>query len=68
MNRANAKELMNTGVSVYPNPANNMFNVALTENFGKNINIQVLSMSGQVVKNMTVENSGLIQHIYGISP
>jgi PKD repeat protein len=60
MNRANAKELMNTGVSVYPNPASNVFNVALTETFGKNINIQVLSMSGQVVKNMSVENTGLI--------
>ena len=60
MNRANAKELMNTGVSVYPNPASNVFNVALTETFGKNINIQVLSMSGQVVKTMSVENTGLI--------
>ena len=60
MNRASAKELMNTGVSVYPNPANNQFQVALTENFGKTINIQLLSMSGQVVKNMTSENTGII--------
>jgi len=61
MNRASAKELMSTGVSVYPNPANNQFQVALTENFGKTINIQLLSMSGQVVKNMTSENTGIIK-------
>ncbi len=60
MNRANAKELMNSGVAVYPNPASNMFNIALTETFGKNINIQVKSMSGQIVKNLSVENTGLI--------
>ena len=34
--------------------------MALTENFGKTINIQLLSMSGQVVKNMTSENTGII--------
>ena len=60
MNRAAAKDLQTSGVAVYPNPAVSNFNVALTETFGQNINIQVLSMSGQLIKTVSTTNTGLI--------
>jgi PKD repeat protein len=60
MDRASAKDLMTSGVAVYPNPASNNFNVALGEGFGKAVSIQMMSMSGQLVKSMTVDNTGVI--------
>ena len=60
MNRASAKDLQTSGVAVYPNPAVSSFNVALTETFGQNINISVMSMSGQLIKTVSTTNTGLI--------
>jgi len=60
MNRAAAKDLQTSGVAVYPNPAVSNFNVALTETFGQNINISVMSMSGQLIKTVSTTNTGLI--------
>ncbi len=60
MNRASAKSLATSGVAIYPNPAIGNFNVAMTESFGTEVNIVVFNMSGAVVKEMKVQNNGLV--------
>ena len=61
MNRSNAQELLNDGVSVYPNPASGVFTVATTEVFGKNVTIEVRTMSGQIVKVMENVGTSMVQ-------
>jgi PKD repeat protein len=61
MNRSNAQELLNDGVSVYPNPASGVFTVATTEVFGKNVTIEVRTMSGQLVKVMENVGTSMVQ-------
>jgi Secretion system C-terminal sorting domain/PKD domain len=60
MNRTEVEEFENAGISVFPNPNSGMFNIALTENFGDNVTIEVMSVSGAVVKTLTTTNSGLV--------
>jgi PKD repeat protein len=60
MNRTNAKDLEATGMTVFPNPNNGNFNIALTETFGSDVTVEVLSMTGAVMSSSTVSNTGLI--------
>ncbi len=60
MNRSNAQDLQTVGIAVFPNPSNGNFNVALTESFGQNVSIEVLSITGTVVKTVTAANNGLV--------
>jgi len=59
MNRAAAEGLAKSGVGVYPNPSEGMFNVAMTETIGSQVNLVVTTMSGQVVYSATEANNGL---------
>jgi PKD repeat protein len=60
MNRSSAESLMTSGVAVYPNPNNGQFTVATTEAFGKNVTVEVMSLSGAVVKRMSNQVGGMI--------
>jgi hypothetical protein len=60
MNRSSAESLMTSGVAVYPNPNNGQFTVATTEAFGKNVTVEVMSLSGAVVKRMSNQLGGMI--------
>lgn len=60
MNRSGVEELEATGITVFPNPNSGVFNVALTENFGDNVTIELTSMSGQVIRTINSTNTGLI--------
>ena len=53
MNRASVEDMQKMGVAVYPNPSNGLFFVETSESFGQKVNIEMMSMSGSVVKRMT---------------
>jgi hypothetical protein len=53
MNRASVEDMQKMGVAVYPNPSNGVFFVETSESFGQKVNIEMMSMSGSVVKRMT---------------
>lgn len=48
----NTEEIINDPqfLSVYPNPANNILNIALSKNISGNMDIQLISASGQLVR------------------
>jgi len=60
MNRADVNQIQSIGVKVYPNPTNSFVNVITSSEFGSNVNIQVTTISGQVIKSMNTQ-SGLTQ-------
>jgi PKD repeat protein len=60
MDRSAVTDLESVGAAVYPNPSNGNFNIALTENFGQAVSIEITSISGTLVKALETENSGLI--------
>jgi PKD repeat protein len=61
MNRTNAKDLEATGMTVFPNPNNGAFNVAITGDYGKDVLVEVLSMNGSLIQSEAFVNNGLIQ-------
>ena len=60
MNRASVQSFETTGVMVYPNPSTDKVNVALKETFGKQVNVNITSLSGALVKQLNAENNGLL--------
>jgi len=60
MNRASVKSFETSGVMVYPNPATDNVNVALKETFGKQVLVNITSLSGAMVKQLNAENNGLL--------
>jgi PKD repeat protein len=61
MDRASAKDLINAGVAVNPNPATDKFNVVMSESFGKEVSIKVMSASGQLVHSVREPNNGVVE-------
>lgn len=61
MSRSGVSQLENTGFTVYPNPSNGAFNVAITGDYGKEVVVEVLSMNGSIVQSESFVNNGLIQ-------
>jgi len=59
MDRAAAEGLAKSGVGVYPNPSEGLFNVAMTETIGSQVNLIVTTMIGQVVYSAQEANNGL---------
>ncbi len=60
MNRTAAEDLVKFGMGLYPNPSTGNFNIALTESFGKDVTVQLISATGAVVKTMRSANNGLV--------
>ncbi len=60
MNRTAAEDLVKFGMGLYPNPSTGSFNIALTESFGKDVTVQLISATGAVVKTMRSANNGLV--------
>jgi len=54
------KDLAESGMALYPNPTSGSFNIALTESFGKNVTVEIMSMTGAVVKTISANNNGLV--------
>jgi hypothetical protein len=48
------------GMAVYPNPSNGQFTVALAENFGSKVTVEVHSLSGALINTFVAENTGAI--------
>jgi hypothetical protein len=61
MSRSDVSQLENTGFTLYPNPSNGAFNVAITGDYGKDVVVEVLSMNGSLVRSESFVNNGLIQ-------
>jgi len=60
MNRANAKNLVELGATVFPNPSNGNFNVALTETFGPKAIVTISSLTGATIQSNEYVNNGMI--------
>lgn len=60
MNRTNTAAPEDMGIAVYPNPSNGQFNVALAENFGTNVTVELHSLSGALIKTFTAQNTGVV--------
>jgi hypothetical protein len=60
MNRTSAEELSTAGMTVYPNPNSGQFNIAISEAFGSELQIELMTLSGSVVKSMNVKGNGII--------
>lgn len=58
MSRGAVKDLSEVGMSVYPNPATGSFNIALTESFGQDVQVQIVSTTGSVVRSLNAKNNG----------
>jgi PKD repeat protein len=67
MNRSAAEQLTKSGVAVYPNPNNGMFQVVTSESFGSNIKVTLMDVNGRVVleqKDGSVDARGLSAGMY----
>ncbi|MFZ9755522.1 MAG: PKD domain-containing protein, partial [Bacteroidia bacterium] len=60
MNRAAAEGLATVGMGIYPNPSEGQVQMALSENFGQEIQVLVRNAQGQVVWQQTAANNGLL--------
>ena len=60
MDRLATKNLEETGVAVFPNPNNGQFNLMVKETFGKELNIEITGISGNLVKRINTLNNGVI--------
>ena len=60
MNRADVDQIQSVGVKVYPNPTNSFVNVITTSDFGSHVQIQLTTISGQIIKTVNAQ-SGLNQ-------
>ncbi|MBL7810679.1 MAG: T9SS type A sorting domain-containing protein, partial [Bacteroidetes bacterium] len=60
MNRGNAKDLEVSGVTVYPNPTAGQINIAMTAGFGKQVEISLHTVTGNLVQQVKAENNGMI--------
>jgi PKD repeat protein len=60
MNRTEVKSFEETGVAIFPNPNNGQFTIALKENFGSQVTVEITNIAGGVVKTLTADNSGSI--------
>lgn len=60
MNRTAVDALVMSGISVFPNPNSGQFHIALQENFGDKLTIEVMTTTGQIVKSIETTNSGLV--------
>jgi hypothetical protein len=67
MNRSASEQLRKSGVAVYPNPNNGMFQVVTSESFGKDIQVSLMDVNGRVVltqKEGSVDARGLSAGMY----
>jgi hypothetical protein len=60
MNRLATKDLEETGLALFPNPNNGQFNLMVKETFGKELNIEITGVSGNLVKRINTLNNGVI--------
>ncbi|MCC7298613.1 MAG: T9SS type A sorting domain-containing protein, partial [Bacteroidia bacterium] len=60
MSRGAAQDLENSGITMFPNPSTGSFSIALTESFGTEVTVEIMSMTGAVLSSSTVSNTGLI--------
>jgi PKD repeat protein len=60
MNRTQVTAPEDMGMAVYPNPSNGQFTVALAENFGSKVTVEVHSLSGALINTFVAENTGAI--------
>ncbi|MBL7810681.1 MAG: PKD domain-containing protein [Bacteroidetes bacterium] len=60
LNRTAVKDLTETGVAVYPNPNSGQFRIALNGDFGTKVQVELMSLSGAVVKSNAFANNGII--------
>ena len=60
MNRAAAEGLATVGLGVYPNPTEGQLNVALSKDFGSEVQLMVRNTNGQVVWSQSYSNNGLL--------
>jgi len=61
MNRANLRNQKLQEIALYPNPNDGNFKLKFNQDFGKRIDISILSASGTIVKSFSTFNDGLIQ-------
>ncbi|MBS3913439.1 MAG: T9SS type A sorting domain-containing protein, partial [Bacteroidetes bacterium] len=61
MSRGAVEDLSSAGVSVFPNPNSGKFQIALTETFGSNVKVEVMSATGgATVQSINSQNTGLL--------
>jgi hypothetical protein len=60
MNRAAVKDLKETGIAVFPNPASDLLNISIVNENGKDVKVTIVNATGAVVKTYSAVNMGLI--------
>jgi hypothetical protein len=57
----NKVQILETKISLYPNPAKNNFNIQFPNNYMEESEITILNTNGQVVKKQTVTEKDLVK-------
>lgn len=60
MNRTAAEELTATGIALFPNPTQDQFHLALSQNWGESLTIEIRNMSGALVNRINTASADLI--------
>ena len=61
----------NTRTDVYPNPDHSCFHLKMSNRYTGNVNIEMIKMSGEIVKKLSIEKNTIMDHyelsVYGLS-